>query len=392
MLARGSGLLEFSVGHSRIREATGYLEGGSGMKYEDPRKARPQPEQARQSRQASTPAVAPGKRTLTMRPPLRGGSGPAPVQRTADPEAEAARREKARSLDAMLAMAVRPDLGPGEPGVHDARQSSESTNTVEVRPRITPVAPAAPGTPGRPARSAHDAAAHDPAAHAGSAVHGSREGMAPEQSDDLKRNYLAASTPVANDLTPTGSSGLTEIRMSDLDIQGEVYEDTGHWKIRVTAAATRIHWGISTSGYRTPSPTDGGNITAGNWQEVVRELEGYEARQAAGAWHHPDASTAHELDHVSWYQGEIASTWVTIERQIQSHVLGATGSMNRAAAEQAMHTFLGTKKHDWFNAYGLAPEPRAYRVGQQVLNRIIGQIRAYARSKGWGAPDAGTGP
>jgi hypothetical protein len=307
------------------------------MRYEDPRKSRPEP--ARRGGQASTAPVAPGKRTLTMRPPLRGG-GPAPVQRRADPASEAARREQERSIETMLAMAVRPDLDPGEPGI------------------------------------------------AGGAAHGSREGMAPEQSDELKRNYLAASTPVVNDLTPTGSSGLTEIRLRDVDIQGELYEDAGQWKVRVTAALTRIHWGISTSGYRTPSPADGGNITASNWQEVVRELEGYEARQAAGAWHHPEASVAHELDHVSWYQGEITSTWATIERQIQSHVLGSTSGMNRHVAEQAMHAYLDTKEHDWFNAYGVAPEPRAYRVGQQVLNRIIGQIRAYARSKGWGAPGA----
>jgi hypothetical protein len=316
------------------------------MRYEDPRKSRPQPEQARQSRQASAPPVAPGKRTLTMRPPLRGGGGPVAAQRKTDPASEMARREQARSIDAMLAMAVRPDLDPGAPG---------------------------------------------------SAAHGSHEGMAPEQSDELKRNYLAASTPVVDDLTPAGSSGLTEIRLRDVDLQGELYEDAGQWKIRVTAAVTRIHWGISTRGYRTPSPMDGGNITASNWQEVIRELEGYEARQAAGAWHHPEASTAHELDHVSWYQGEITSTWATIERQIQSHVLGSTSGMNRAVAEQAMRAFLDTKEHDWFNAYGVAPEPRAYRVGQQVLNRIIGQIRAYARSKRWGAPgagapDAGAGP
>ncbi|HWN67115.1 MAG TPA: hypothetical protein VNM90_05715, partial [Haliangium sp.] len=83
------------------------------MRYEDPKKSWLQPEQARPSRQASTPSVAPGKRTLTMRPPLRGGDGPVPVQRQADPAVEAARREQTRSIDAMLAMAVRPDLGPG---------------------------------------------------------------------------------------------------------------------------------------------------------------------------------------------------------------------------------------------------------------------------------------
>lgn len=203
------------------------------------------------------------------------------------------------------------------------------------------------------------------------AARGSLEGLAPEQSDERERSHLAASTPALNDLTPTGSSGLTEIRLSDVDIQGELYEDAGHWKIRITAAVTRIHWGISISGYQTPSLTDGGNIIADRWQDVTRELAGYEARQAAGAWHHPDASVAHELDHVSWYQEEITTTWTTIEHQIQSHVLGATGSMDRAAAERAMQAFLRTKRRDWFHAYGLAPEPRAYRVGQQVLNRII---------------------
>src|SRR3954471_24506161 len=49
--------------------------------------------------------------------------------------------------------------------------------------------------------------------------------------------------PITRDLTPGGNSGLTTINLSDVDIRGEVYEDSGSWKMRVTAASTHTHWG-----------------------------------------------------------------------------------------------------------------------------------------------------
>jgi hypothetical protein len=212
---------------------------------------------------------------------------------------------------------------------------------------------------------------------------GMSQQLAPIQTEDEKTNYTAASTPTLNDLTPSGSSGLTTIKLSDVAIQGTAFVDAGNWKIRVTSASTTIHWGITTGGYQIPNPVDGGNITQANWQTVVTELQGYEARQASGSWHHPDASRTHELNHVSWFRGEILRTWPAIETAIQAHVLGADPAMNQAQADAAMQTFLDQKRRDWFNAYGVAPEPPAYRAGQGVLNGIITQIEAYATTKGW---------
>lgn len=216
-----------------------------------------------------------------------------------------------------------------------------------------------------------------------SAEEGQETAMAPVDTEDEKVNYLTASTPTSNDITPSGSSGLTRIRLSDVEIRGEAYDDGGQWKIRVTAASTAIHWGINTSGYQIPNPVDGGNITQANWQTVVQELQGYQARQAAGSWHHPDATRTHELNHVAWFQGEIVRTWPAIETAIQSHALGATASMTQVQAQADMQTFLDQKRRDWFNAYGVAPEPPAYAAGQAVLNGIIATIESYARSKGW---------
>jgi hypothetical protein len=253
-----------------------------------------------------------------------------------------------------------------------------------VRPALHP-----PAT-GRATRSAAGPASRREAAGETAlvaGVRGSRESqdatMDPVDTEDEKVNYLAASTPTFNDLTPTGSSGLTRIRLSDVAISGEVYEDAGQWKIRVTAASTTIHWGINSTGYSIPNPVDGGNITQANWQTVVRELQGYQARQAAGSWHHPDATRTHELNHVDWFKAEITRTWPAIETDIQSHALGATASMSQAQAQAAMQTYLTQKRSDWFNAYGVAPEPPAYAAGQAVLNGIITQIESYARSKGW---------
>jgi len=217
----------------------------------------------------------------------------------------------------------------------------------------------------------------------------------PVDSEDEKTNYLAATTPTLNDLTPTGSSGLTTIKIGDVAITGEVFDDSGSWKIRVTAASTTIHWGINTGGYSIPDPRDGGNITQANWRTVVTELQGYQARQASGSWHHPDASTTHEQNHVSWFRAEILRTWPAIETDIQSHVLGASGGtdagagMSKPDAQAAMATYLDQKRRDWFNAYGVAPEPPAYAAGQAVLNGIVTQVQTYAHSKGWDAADAG---
>jgi hypothetical protein len=231
-------------------------------------------------------------------------------------------------------------------------------------------------------------------------VHGSAESLTdtldPVDTEDEKTNYLSASTPTLNDLTPTGSSGLTTIKIGDVDIQGEVFDDSGSWKIRVTSASTTIHWGINTSGYTVPDPRDGGNITAANWKTVVDDLKGYEARQASGSWHHPDASRVHEMNHVTWFRDQINATWPGIESAIQAKVLGSSGGtdagagMSKTDAETAMRTFLDQKRRDWFNAYGVAPEPPAYAAGQVVLNGIIAQIQTYVHSKGWdSAPDAG---
>ncbi|HEX7841467.1 MAG TPA: hypothetical protein VF469_28535 [Kofleriaceae bacterium] len=254
------------------------------------------------------------------------------------------------------------------------RSSAEGMQSVAVRPSL------APWTPTR--RPDAPAGGRGPTA-AGAEARVSAEGLPPEQTETEKRNYMAASTPVTRDLTPSGSSGLTQISLSDVDIRGEVYEDSGSWKIRVTAASTHIHWGITTSGYQVPNPVDGGNITQANWQDVIRELAGYQARQASGSWHDPHASEVHELNHVQWYQGEIVRTWTTIETTITTHTLGATSSMDRAAAETAMNTYLTTQRRAWFNAYGVAPEPPAYAAGQAVLDGVIARIRTYASSKGW---------
>jgi hypothetical protein len=301
---------------------------------------------------ASVPSGTPGKATLTAG--LSSAESAAPVQ-------------------------LRTDVPSSPP---QERSSAEGMQSVVVRPSLAPWTPARPPDAQVSGRGS---------AAVGSETRTSAEGLAPEQTETEKRNYMAASTPVTRDLTPSGSSGLTTISLSDVVIRGEAYEDAGSWKIRVTTASTHIHWGISTSGYQIPNPTDGGNITEANWQDVIRELAGYQTRQASGAWHDPRASEVHELNHVTWYQGEITRTWTTIETTITTHTLGATSSMDRATAETAMNTYLTTQRRAWFNAYGLAPEPPAYAAGQAVLDGVIARIRTYASSKGWTGGGGGGG-
>jgi len=208
---------------------------------------------------------------------------------------------------------------------------------------------------------------------------------APVMTDDQKISYADASTPVLNDITPTTSSGLTRISFSDVKIEGKVIEkeDTWDWMISVTEASTTIHWGITIGGYQIPNPVDGGNITQANYRDVIKELQGYEARQYSGQWHHPDASTVHEKKHVDWYSTQIKNNWPAVQARIDAKVLGNKSSMTKVQAETAMRTYLDEERRKWFNSYGLAPEPEAYAAGQAVLNEKINEIVDYVASKGW---------
>jgi hypothetical protein len=207
----------------------------------------------------------------------------------------------------------------------------------------------------------------------------------PLLTDDQKVSYAAATTPVLNDITPSTSTGLTTVRFADVKIEARVYEngDTGDWIIQVSDASTTIHWGITTGGYQIPNPVDGGNITQENYRDVIKELAGYQARQYSGTWHHPDASSTHELKHVDWYSTQIKNNWPAIQARIDAKVLGNKSSMTKAQAETAMRTYLDEERRKWFDSYGLAPEPEAYAVGQAVLNIKIREIEDYAASKGW---------
>ncbi|HWN71230.1 MAG TPA: DUF4157 domain-containing protein [Haliangium sp.] len=82
------------------------------MSYEDSKKSLQR--QARESDPSSSPAAAPGKRTLTMglgaRPAGAGRSGAAPIQQRRNPGGDTARQERAAEADRLLEAAVRPDL------------------------------------------------------------------------------------------------------------------------------------------------------------------------------------------------------------------------------------------------------------------------------------------
>jgi hypothetical protein len=207
---------------------------------------------------------------------------------------------------------------------------------------------------------------------------------APVMTEDQKISYAAASTPVLNDITPSGSSGLTTIKFAEIKIEAKAIENgtTGDWIILVSDASTTIHWGINTSGYKIPNPVDGGNITRTNYRYVIDQLKGYEARQYSGTWHHPDASSAHEQVHVAWYSAQIKSNWPAIQARIDAKVLGNKSSMTKEQADTAMRAYLEEERRKWFDSYGLAPEPEAYAVGQGVLNQKIKEIENYVASKG----------
>jgi hypothetical protein len=220
----------------------------------------------------------------------------------------------------------------------------------------------------------------------------------PEVKPDEKISLVAATAPVSRDLTAkdmVNASGLTRIRLSDVTIKGTVNEDNGEYKISVTKASMKIHWGIeSPPSYQVPDARDKGNITQANYQTVIDTLKNYETRQYAGGWHHPDATEVHEKNHVDWYKAQIIATWPPIETVIEDHVLGDVPAkkskwegfksiFGASKVQKDMKEYLEQKKSDWFNAFGVAPEPPAYAAGQAVLDGIITNIETYATQKGW---------
>jgi len=222
----------------------------------------------------------------------------------------------------------------------------------------------------------------------------------PEVKPDEKISLVAATAPVSRDLTAkdmANASGLTKISLSDVTIKGTVNEDNGEYKISVTKASMKIHWGIeSPPSYQVPDPRDKGNITQANYQTVIDELKDYATREYAGAWHHPDATIAHEKNHVQWYKDQIIATWPPIETVIEDYVLGEVPAkkskwegfksiFGASKVQKAMKEYLEERKDDWFNAFGVAPEPPAYAAGQAVLDGIITNIETYATEKGWQA-------
>ena len=214
---------------------------------------------------------------------------------------------------------------------------------------------------------------------------------------------VTATAPVSRDLKAKDmedASGLTRINLSDVKIKGTIYEVNEKYKITVTEASMKIHWGIEDPpSYQVPNPQDNGNITQENYQTVIDTLKNYETRQYAGEWHHPDATEAHEKNHVQWYKDQIIATWPPIETEIQAHVLGdapakkskgrfwegVKGVFGASKAQKAMKAYLRQKESDWFNAFGVAPEPPAYAAGQAVLDGIITSIETYATEKRWRA-------
>lgn len=288
---------------------------------------------------------APGKRTLTSSLPRGDGAA---VQRKAG-AADDGDGGQAAETAAWMDVVGRPDL-------HDPPAAAPTSAAPSVQPSVE-VKGAAESRAG---------------------------GKEPVQTEDEKKNYAAATTPVLNDATvPADASGFTTIKMSDVAITASVFDDSGTWKIKVSAASTTIHWAISVGGYTVPNPTDGGNITKDNYKDVIKELKGYEARQASGTWHDPEATRVHELDHVAWFKGEIVRTWPDIEKAILAKSLGASASVKQADAEVQLKAYIDTQRRAWFDAYGVAPEPRAYAAGQKVLDGIVKKIEDYAKSKGW---------
>lgn len=202
-----------------------------------------------------------------------------------------------------------------------------------------------------------------------------------------------------------------------------VVRDGANWRADVTSMVVSgtvnvRPWPSLPSSMTTPNtanPVDGGNInnragSPNHWKAAIDDMADYDTVGAGGAganWHATAASSAHEWYH--WNTDHLVSSigagnWTTANRAIDALTVPAAAHADAAAARAALapevtarfNAFVGAVTRHWNTVITPADVPGggggAYATGMGVLNGLIGQVRAYAASKGWDRPAAPAAP
>ena len=137
----------------------------------------------------------------------------------------------------------------------------------------------------------------------------------------------------------------------------------------------------------------GGNVTQSNWKSIIADLADYCSTGYAGpVWHHTDATRAHEEYHwyQEWMKESIGNHWPKTEKDLEIFFLPEDAVCKSIDAKIALQSSVTLRynifKSNAWTKWGALPDGPGdppYAAGQRVLNKIIRDIKKFAKKNGW---------
>jgi|JI10StandDraft_1071094.scaffolds.fasta_scaffold24089_4 hypothetical protein len=197
------------------------------------------------------------------------------------------------------------------------------------------------------------------------------------------RSNTKSSTQSASDPTCTGHAAV--------DAAAKV------WRYQLTGVESKGKIRIvyfTADHYPAPTPTDDSgalsNVTSGNWQTIVTDLEANKAG-IPDFWSAYQAEDVHELYHweVEW-QGEVKKELLRAEAEIAKLSLGFDQAATATDAEKtlapqarAIFDAAMTRARAAYNALGDSPGDPPYRAQVPVVEALIKRVNDHASAQGW---------
>jgi hypothetical protein len=170
---------------------------------------------------------------------------------------------------------------------------------------------------------------------------------------------------------------------------------TNSWKLRVdSVTSTGTIEIVPTPAANTPNPVMGGNVNAGNYCSIIKDLADYTTTGIKGPnWHVTQSTIDHENYHwdTEW-KGSLNTAWAKAEAKMEAHSTAcasaadpATALASMKAAADAEFSAMDTEATNAFNALGDGPGDPPYVAGQVALAAMIASIKAFATAQGFAA-------
>lgn len=170
---------------------------------------------------------------------------------------------------------------------------------------------------------------------------------------------------------------------------------TKNWRLRVdTVTSTGTITIVPLPASQIPNPVVGGNVTAANYCDMIKDLADYTATGSAGpGWHVTQATIDHENYHwnTEW-QGSFNAAWSNAEGQMEGVSVPCNSADDAASALSALKPLADNEFMKGFqnaqNAYfnlGDGPGDPPYVAGQVALDAMIVKIKNFATNQNFPA-------